>query len=35
MHAGYADVDSGDRHIAHIVDSLRKSAQWDNMVRCV
>jgi len=25
-------VDSGDRHIAHIVDSLRKSAQWDNMV---
>ena len=32
MHAGYADVDSGDRHIAHIVDSLRKSAQWDNMV---
>jgi len=32
MHAGYADVDSGDRHIAHIVDSLRKSAQWENMV---
>lgn len=32
MHAGYADVDSGDRHIAHIVDSLRKSAQWQNMV---
>lgn len=32
MHAGYADVDSGDRHIAHIVDSLRKSKQWDNMV---
>jgi acid phosphatase len=32
MHAGYADVDSGDRHIAHIVDSLRKSKQWENMV---
>jgi len=32
MHAGYADVDTGDRHIAHIVDSLRKSSQWDNMV---
>jgi len=32
MHAGYADVDSGDRHIAHIVDSLRKSPQWENMV---
>jgi len=32
MHAGYADVDSGDRHIAHIVDSLKKSPQWENMV---
>ncbi|WMD20982.1 acid phosphatase [Achromobacter seleniivolatilans] len=32
MHAGYADVDSGDRHIAHIIDSLRKSSQWANMV---
>ena len=32
MHAGYADVESGDRHIAHIVDSLRNSPQWKNMV---
>ncbi|MCA1325530.1 acid phosphatase [Herbaspirillum sp. alder98] len=32
MHAGYADVTSGDRHIAHIVKSLRASPQWKNMV---
>ena len=32
MHAGYADVESGDRHIAHIVDSLRNNPQWKNMV---
>ncbi|MFL9926408.1 acid phosphatase [Herbaspirillum lusitanum] len=32
MHAGYADVASGDRHIAHIVKSLRSSPQWNNMV---
>ncbi|MFU2049657.1 acid phosphatase [Bordetella hinzii] len=32
MHAGYADVESGDRHIAHIIDSLRKSPQWEHMV---
>ncbi|MFT4191171.1 MAG: acid phosphatase [Comamonas sp.] len=32
MHAGYADVASGDRHIAHIVKSLKASPQWKNMV---
>ena len=32
MHAGYADVSSGDRHIAHIIKSLRASPQWNNMV---
>ncbi|HEY0296452.1 MAG TPA: acid phosphatase [Bordetella sp.] len=32
MHAGYADVESGDRHIAHIVDSLRRGSQWQDMV---
>nr|WP_238540984.1 acid phosphatase [Herbaspirillum sp. YR522] len=32
MHAGYADVTSGDRHIAHIIKSLRASPQWKNMV---
>lgn len=32
MHAGYSDVESGDRHIAHIVDALRKSPLWEDTV---
>lgn len=32
MHAGYADVASGDRHIVHAVKMLRSSPQWENMV---
>ena len=28
MHAGYSDVDAGDRHIAAIIDALQKSPQW-------
>ncbi|MBD1554485.1 acid phosphatase [Pseudomonas typographi] len=32
MHAGYADVASGDRHIARIVKTLQQSPQWKNMV---
>ncbi|MEE4694470.1 acid phosphatase [Pseudomonas alliivorans] len=32
MHAGYADVASGDRHIDRMVKVLRNSPQWDNMV---
>ncbi|KRF02050.1 acid phosphatase [Frateuria sp. Soil773] len=28
MHAGYSDVDAGDRHILRIVDALQKSAAW-------
>jgi acid phosphatase len=32
MHAGYSDVDTGDRHIAGVVDALRKSPQWDKML---
>jgi acid phosphatase len=32
MHAGYSDVDSGDRHITAVVDALRASPQWDRMV---
>ncbi|KAF1022517.1 MAG: Phospholipase C 3 [Paracidovorax wautersii] len=32
LHAGYADVASGDQHIAHIVSVLRASPQWENMV---
>lgn len=30
MHAGYSDVESGDRHIAHIVDRLQQSPDWEN-----
>lgn len=32
MHAGYADVTSGDRHIAHAIKLLQASPQWENMV---
>lgn len=32
MHAGYADVASGDRHINRIVRTLQASPQWQNMV---
>lgn len=32
MHAGYADVASGDRHIARILKTLQESPQWQHMV---
>jgi hypothetical protein len=32
LHAGYADIASGDRHIAHAVKHLQESPQWKNMV---
>jgi len=32
MHAGYSDVDAGDRHIAGIIDALRKSPLWEKML---
>ena len=32
MHAGYSDVDAGDRHIAMIVDTLRRSPQWNRIL---
>lgn len=32
MHAGYSDVEAGDRHIARVVDTLRKSPQWNRMM---
>lgn len=31
-HAGYADVESGDAHIAEVIGHLEKSPQWANMV---
>ena len=32
MHAGYSDVEAGDRHLAGIVDALQKSPQWPHML---
>ncbi|MBR8064013.1 acid phosphatase [Burkholderia ambifaria] len=32
MHAGYADVESGDRHIANVIERIRRSPQWANTV---
>ncbi|WP_241606869.1 acid phosphatase [Rosenbergiella australiborealis] len=32
MHAGYSDVEAGDRHIAHIINQLKASPQWKNSV---
>jgi phospholipase C len=31
-HAGYTDVESGDRHIADVIGHLQKSPQWAHMV---
>src|SRR3546814_9150949 len=32
MHAGYSDVDAGDRHIAGVIDALQKSPPWAKML---
>lgn len=32
LHAGYADVASGDRHLDRVIKVLRNSPQWENMV---
>jgi acid phosphatase len=32
MHAGYSDVDAGDRHIAQVIDVLQNSPQWQKML---
>ena len=32
MHAGYSDVESGDRHVANILSHLMASPQWHNML---
>ena len=32
MHAGYADVESGDRHIANIVEKIQQGPQWESTV---
>jgi acid phosphatase len=32
MHAGYASVDAGDRHLAQVVQALQASPLWPNML---
>lgn len=32
MHAGYSDIEGGDRHIAGVIDALRRSPQWSRMM---
>ncbi|MFT4064636.1 acid phosphatase [Paraburkholderia sp.] len=32
MHAGYADVESGDRHIATLIEHIQRGPQWPNTV---
>ena len=32
LHAGYADVAAGDRHLDRVLKVLRNSPQWQNMV---
>ncbi|TCI09186.1 acid phosphatase [Dyella soli] len=32
MHAGYSDVDAGDRHIMRVIDALQKSPAWQQLL---
>lgn len=32
MHAGYSDVEAGDRHIANTIHALQSGPQWQNML---
>jgi acid phosphatase len=32
LHAGYSDIESGDAHVANVIEHLKKSPQWKNMV---
>jgi acid phosphatase len=32
MHAGYSDVAAGDRHVASVIDALRRSPAWERTV---
>ncbi len=32
MHAGYSDVEAGDRHLATVIDALQKSPHWQDTV---
>lgn len=30
LHAGYADITSGDEHLAYVIEALKKSPRWAN-----
>ena len=32
LHAGYSDVESGDQHVANVLEHLKKSPQWKDML---
>jgi acid phosphatase len=32
LHAGYADIASGDQHISKVIEHLQKGPQWENTV---
>ncbi|MET3138856.1 acid phosphatase [Undibacterium sp. GrIS 1.2] len=32
MHAGYSDIESGDQHVANVIEHLKKSPQWKDML---
>jgi acid phosphatase len=32
LHAGYSDIESGDQHIVNVIEHLKHSPQWANMV---
>ena len=32
MHAGYSDLDSGDQHVVNVLEHLKHSPQWHNML---
>jgi acid phosphatase len=32
LHAGYSDIESGDAHLTNVIEHLKKSPQWKDMV---
>ena len=32
LHAGYSDVESGDQHVVNVLEHLKHSPQWNNML---
>ncbi len=32
LHAGYSDIESSDQHVANVIEHLKKSPQWKDML---